>query len=303
MLNALGAAVLLAFPPIRVNLELVCIGSLANAHNEEGPLPRTASPIYNAAVATASAESAADPAPGANKSATPTPTPTSNDEPRDNAPVRCKPCRLRKRSATSVLVALPAHPPRAESAQNASNRRPATCPTLVSGKISPCAGYVHFPDSRSTMRPLFVPRPPPAASQPVHRESRPLCDRSTAPILVALPAHPLRAESPQNNPNRRPDEGSAPRLHFWTKHYPASPTARGTPPVVPAVLISLTPVRLCARTTPRRRKRLLLVSQSAPLLPGAVPYILPPPGRTPLVLGREPPAPPTFGFGYAGGPS
>ncbi|KAG8780553.1 hypothetical protein FRC12_022839 [Ceratobasidium sp. 428] len=89
MLNALGAAVLLAFPPIRVNLELMCIGSLANAHNEEGPLPRTASPIYNAAVATASAESTADPAPGANESATPTPTPTSNDKPRDNAPVRC----------------------------------------------------------------------------------------------------------------------------------------------------------------------------------------------------------------------
>ncbi|KAG8717199.1 hypothetical protein FRC09_014633 [Ceratobasidium sp. 395] len=117
MLNALGVAVLLAFPPTRINLDPMCTGPLANV-DDEGGLTMSI-PIYNVAVATAPAESAADPAPGADKPATPTPMP--DDDPQDDAPVRCKPRRLRKRSATSVLVALPAHPPRAEGAQNDPN--------------------------------------------------------------------------------------------------------------------------------------------------------------------------------------
>ncbi|KAG8786484.1 hypothetical protein FRC12_016502 [Ceratobasidium sp. 428] len=93
-------------------------------------LPRTASPIYNAAMAAAPAKSAADPAPGAppapadttGKPTTATATP--NDKPRDDAPVRRESRRLRERSAVPILVALPAHLPRAESPQNKRNGRP-----------------------------------------------------------------------------------------------------------------------------------------------------------------------------------
>ncbi|KAG8725351.1 hypothetical protein FRC09_001701 [Ceratobasidium sp. 395] len=100
---------------------------LANVDDEEGlamnmwlviQIPRTASPIYNVAIATALAESIADPAPGAlpapmdvsDKPASPISMPTPNDEPQNNAPVRRGPHRLRKRLAAPVLVALPAHP-------------------------------------------------------------------------------------------------------------------------------------------------------------------------------------------------
>ncbi|KAG8765265.1 hypothetical protein FRC12_007600 [Ceratobasidium sp. 428] len=111
-------------------------------------IPRTASLIYNAAVAAVPAKSIANPAPGAppapvdvaDQPATPTPTPMPNDEPQGDAPVRREPRQLRKRSAAPVLVALPARPPRAGSAQNDPNQRPATCSTLVPGQYGPSLG-------------------------------------------------------------------------------------------------------------------------------------------------------------------
>ncbi|KAG8720531.1 hypothetical protein FRC09_009428 [Ceratobasidium sp. 395] len=143
------------------------------------------------------------------------------------------------------------------------------------------------------------------AHAPVRRKSRRLRKRSAAPVLVALPAHPPRAESPQNDLNRRVGGGSTPTLHFSTKHYPALPHSeenaarraghthfpRLPPDHAPGPLPDGASASFSYRGLPQ------------PPFPGAAPPVPPPPGGTPLVLDRERPAPPAPEFKYVGGPS
>ncbi|KAG8784799.1 hypothetical protein FRC12_018270, partial [Ceratobasidium sp. 428] len=111
-------------------------------------------------------------------------------------------------------------------------------------------------------------------------------------VLVASPTHPPHAKRPRDDPNRRPGEGSAPLLYFSTKQYPASPTARETPSVAPAILFpSLPPDHAVGSLPNGANASFSYRGPHLPPVPGAAPPVSLPLGGTPLVFDRERPAP------------
>lgn len=117
---------------------------------------------------------------------------------------------------------------------------------------------------------------------PTRRESKRLRERS-APVLVALPAHPRTDREPTP-----PDARRAPAPLFASKHYPASAHGDGRlsqhthfprlpPDHAPGPLPDGASASFSYRGPPQ------------PPVPGAAPPVPPPPGGTPLVLDRERP--------------
>ncbi|KAG9124328.1 hypothetical protein FRC07_012009 [Ceratobasidium sp. 392] len=151
----------------------------------------------------------------------------------------------------------------------------------------------------------------PTKDVPQHRESCQLRERSAAPVLVALPAHP-HAESPTTAAadqarSRAAGGGSATPLHFSTKHYPASAHGKGGGATTNGCCAGHTHFPLLPpdhAPGPLPNSASASFSYRGPPQPSgssAAPPVPPPLGSTPLVLDREPPAPIAPEFNYMDG--
>ncbi|KAG8717879.1 hypothetical protein FRC09_013536 [Ceratobasidium sp. 395] len=149
-----------------------------------------------------------------------------------------------------------------------------------------------------------TPNDKPQDDAPVHRESCRLCER-LAPPSSSHSQPTRRAQSPQNDQNRRSRGGSALPFYLSTKHYPPSAHGEGGaarradhthfPRIPPNHFPGPLPDGASASFS--------YCGPPQPPLPGAAPPVPPPHGGLPLVLDRERPAPLAPEFEYAAGPS